>query len=333
MRYHLSHILDNLLRKLTFVQGNDSDSTHKMNSLTNKDKYRAFCETREDIPIFSEPWWLDAVCMDGNWDVCLSEKSGIIQGAMPFYHTTLKGLKVIRMPLLTPYLGVQVFTPSQEQKITTELIQQIPKASYIQLLHHPSLSNWLPFYWAGYKQTTMYTYLLNINNIDTVYSSFRKNLKRNLKKASQELTCQPSEDLELFYRINKATFERQKMPIPYSFEFIKRLDNSLKKHHQRVIFITTNKDETPLAAGYFVWDKQAAYYLAGGHNDHREAMSWTMWHAIQFFSNKVKVFDFEGSMVKNIAHFFNGFGAKATPYHHTFKGKNKIIDILKILKS
>ncbi len=310
-----------------------------MNSLTNKDKYRAFCETRDDIPIFSEPWWLDAVCVDGDWDVCLAGKGGIIQGAMPFYQTTLKGLHVIKMPLLTPYLGVQIFAQPQEekavdeQKITLELILQIPKAAYIQQLHHPNYSNWLPYYWAGFKQTTMYTYLLNIKNTDIVYLGFRKNLKRNLKKASKELTCQSSNDLELFYKINKATFERQKMDIPYSYNFLKNLDINLEKHNRRKIFITTDKDNTPLAVGYFVWDHQAAYYLAGGHSGNREAMSWTMWHAIQFFSNKVQVFDFEGSMVKNIAHFFSGFGATPTPYHHIFKGKNKIIDILKILKS
>lgn len=301
--------------------------------MTNKDKYRAFCETRDDIPVFSEPWWLDAVCVDGEWDVCLVEGNGEIQGALPYYLTSLKGLRVIRMPLLTPYLGVQFFAPSNEQQITAELIKQLPKTSYTQQLHHPSFLNWLPFHWANFKQTTMYTYLLDIKNTDTVYSGFRKNLKRNLKTAAKELTCQSSDNLELFYKINQATFERQKMAIPYSYDFLKKLDTHLKAQQRRKIFVTIDKDNTPLAAGYFVWDNQAAYYLAGGHTGNREAMSWTIWHAIQHFSNIVQVFDFEGSMVKNIAHFFSGFGAQPTPYHHTFKGKNKIIDILKILKS
>jgi len=309
--------------------------------LTNKDKYKAFCETRDDIPIFSEPWWLDSVCVDGDWDVCIYDKNDTILGALPYYLSKIKGLSVIRMPKFTPYLGVQFFysdnLPDNKknklaQKITLELIEQLPKVAYTQQIHHPNFSNWLPFYWASYKQTTMYTYRLNINNINIVHASFRKNLKRNLKNVSKTLSCQESNDVALFYKINKATYSRQRMNTPYSFDFLKKLDTALAQRNQRKIFITYNQEKEAVAAGYFIWDNNTAYYLAGGHTGNREAMSWTMWHAIQYFSSRVPVFDFEGSMIKNIAHFFSGFGATPVPYHHITKGKNKLIDILKILK-
>jgi len=45
--------------------------------MTNKDKYSQFCAEHRDIPIFSQPWWLDAVCSD-SWDVILIERNNKI---------------------------------------------------------------------------------------------------------------------------------------------------------------------------------------------------------------------------------------------------------------
>ncbi len=38
--------------------------------MTNKEKYQAFCE-HTYVPIYSKPWWMDAVCGPENWDVWL----------------------------------------------------------------------------------------------------------------------------------------------------------------------------------------------------------------------------------------------------------------------
>ena len=45
--------------------------------MTNKEKYYTFCDIEKTIPIFSQAWWLDAVCGD-DWDVCLVEKGNEI---------------------------------------------------------------------------------------------------------------------------------------------------------------------------------------------------------------------------------------------------------------
>lgn len=44
----------------------------------NKSKYRNLCAVEKNIPIFSQDWWLDAVCGEENWDVIIIEKGGII---------------------------------------------------------------------------------------------------------------------------------------------------------------------------------------------------------------------------------------------------------------
>ena len=310
--------------------------------MTNKDKYSVFCETRDDIPVFSEPWWLDAVCVDGDWDVCIYEEKGHILGVLPYYKTTYFGFQVIRMPKLTPYLGIQFTYPQNlspekryhyEQKITSKLIDQLPKVFFSQQIHNPKFLNWLPFYWAGFKQTTKYSFIFNIQDTRQIYSSFRRNLKRNLRIGAKTMHCEKSGSLKLFYSLHEKTFQRQGLKVPYTFDFLLKLDSILQKKKQRIIFATSNQSGETIATGYFVWDKENVYFLMSGRlNSNRVALSWTIWHAMQYFSPKVKYFDFSGSIIKNFAMFNNKFTSSMLPYHHITKGSNKLIDILKLLK-
>jgi len=67
--------------------------------------YRAFCASHPGIPIFSQPWWLDAVC-PGEWDLILIEKNRKIAAVFPYYKTKIKRIFThIGMPPLTQKLG------------------------------------------------------------------------------------------------------------------------------------------------------------------------------------------------------------------------------------
>jgi hypothetical protein len=53
--------------------------------MTNKERYRKFCATHAVVPVFSNPFWLDAVAE--NWDVALiseSENESSIIAALPY---------------------------------------------------------------------------------------------------------------------------------------------------------------------------------------------------------------------------------------------------------
>ncbi|MDR0845251.1 MAG: GNAT family N-acetyltransferase, partial [Tannerella sp.] len=60
-----------------------------------KDAYHTLCRTEESIPIFSQEWWLDAVCGESNWDVLLTEENNRVQAAWPLY-MPLRG--IVTMP-------------------------------------------------------------------------------------------------------------------------------------------------------------------------------------------------------------------------------------------
>ncbi|MDZ7795656.1 MAG: hypothetical protein U5N56_00800 [Candidatus Marinimicrobia bacterium] len=102
---------------------------------SNKARYMDFCKTKENISIFSQYWWLDAVCGADNWDVIIIEKGGKVAATMPYYFVNKKGVKHILMPLLTQTLGPYIVYPSNqkyenrlsfEKEVLTKIINQLP---------------------------------------------------------------------------------------------------------------------------------------------------------------------------------------------------------------
>ena len=112
------------------------------------------------------------------------------------------------------------------------------------------------------------------------------------------------------------------MKLPYSKDFVKRLDNLCEEHNARKIFFAQDENGITHAAIYIVWDENSAYYLMGSSDpDLRNsgANGFCMWEAIKHAAKVTKRFDFEGSMIEPIERLFRGFGAIQMPYFHITK--------------
>ena len=66
--------------------------------MTDKEKYIQLCDNETSIPIFSMPWWLDAVCGRDNWDSVIHEKGGKVIAAWPFVLKSRFGMRTIGCP-------------------------------------------------------------------------------------------------------------------------------------------------------------------------------------------------------------------------------------------
>tara|TARA_B100000674_G_C37219094_1_gene636107 strand:+ start:204 stop:386 length:183 start_codon:yes stop_codon:yes gene_type:complete len=53
--------------------------------MSDKDKYKHYTKNNNDIPIYSSPWWLDAVCEIGSWNVIIFEKNNNLIAALPYF--------------------------------------------------------------------------------------------------------------------------------------------------------------------------------------------------------------------------------------------------------
>lgn len=313
--------------------------------MTNKEKYRLLCKNEPSIPIFSKDWWLDSVAGDA-WDVVLVEKGDQILASLPYTMRQRYGLNVISQPALTQTLGPWLRPStakyarrlSQEKDLLQKLFEQLPRFAHYQQNWHCTRTNWLPLYWLGYEQTTRYTYRLeDLSSEEQIWGEMEANIRTDVRKASNKegVKVRTDLDIEAFLTLNEKVFARQNMALPYTRDFVRRLDKAAAQNQARKIFIAEDEQGRHHAGVYLIWDDNTAYYLMGGGDpDLRNsgATSLCMWEAIQFAATVTKSFDFEGSMIEPVERFFRGFGAVQTPYFAISKTNSKLLKTYRFLQ-
>lgn len=301
-----------------------------------------FIDKSSNCSIFSKTFWLKSVCEKVDFLVC-EENKRIIGGiALPSTRGNL-----YRMPKLTPQLGVMISIQdekakyssriSKEMDIISTLIDNLPKFNQFDYNFSYDFTNYLPFIWKKFKVHVKYTYVLeDLTDLDKVYSNFQYDIKYAIKKAIKcNITISDKFNIEDFYYINKKTFERQNIEIPYTLEFLRNLDKSLEEKCARKMLFALNEENKIIAGIYLIYDKNSTYYLMGGADPefrHTEAQTLLIWEGIKFAGSVSKKFDFEGSMVKNIERSFRGFGGTQKLLYNVYKS-NFLAEIgMKILK-
>jgi hypothetical protein len=289
--------------------------------------------------IFQQPWWLDAVA-PGCWNAVEIGKEGEITARLPYVVKKRYGLTILGMPQLTQTLGPWIKSSellphkqlALQKELFTEIIEQLPPHDYFNQNFHYSFTNWLPFYWKGFQQTTRYTYVIeDLSDHDRIWSGFKDKTRSEVRKAEKKVVCRSGDEIEKFLDINTITFERQGLKPQYSREFVRRLDEACAKHNARHIFFAEDAQGRLHAAVYIIWDNSSAYYLMGGADPELRssgANSLLMWEAIKFASGVTKQFDFEGSMLMNVEQFFRTFGGAQKAYFqilHMNKGMRMLM--------
>jgi hypothetical protein len=313
--------------------------------ILNKERYRCLCKSEKSIPIFSQDWWLDSACGD-NWDVCLFEDSTGIIAVLPFFksYNRFGMLSIVGSPhsqYLGPWMRSNSLSATKklalEKKVFSYLIDSLPEYSLFCQNMHYNYTNWLPFYWKDFSQTTRYTYIIkDLSNLSLVYSNFTSSYRNKIKNANEKLLVSDNLSLEEFYRLNKMTFDRQGIEIPYTFEFLKRRDDVLIRENRRKIFFARDSQDRIHSAIYLIWDNQSSYLHMVGEDPtlrNSGAGIFLVWHAIQYTSEilKLDVFDFEGSMIEKVEHVRRDFGAVQVPYFELSKVTSKILKLKSIL--
>ncbi len=311
--------------------------------MTNKERYRAFCEQEKGLPIFSQAWHLDVVTEDGEWDVALVIKSGNVVASYPYFLKQNGPFKYITQPLYSklmgPYITTEFNTAKHENSILKELIEQLPDVAAIEQNFHYSFTNWLPFYWAGFQQTTAYTYVLEgLNDLDKIYSNLDRHYRNKvIPTAKEKLRITTDRSLEDFHRVFSLSFQRQNLASPLSLDYLKKYDAVMAANQAREIFFAVDKQDQIHSVLYLVWDGRSSYYhLAGDDPALRKSGSgiFLTWKAIEYTQQVLglDVFDFEGSMIPGIEKVRRKFGAQQMPYFFVSQMNSKSFAFLRWVK-
>jgi len=297
----------------------------------------------ESAPIFFQPWWLEAVA-PGLWDYAVARKGEEITGIFAYTAKRKAGCwRLLEMPPLTPWLGPWLRPSaakyanrlSEEKEVLSELIAALPPFANLDMNFPPHLTNWLPFYWQGFHQTTCYTYRFEETaDPKALWDETRPNIRTDVRKAEKVVKVKITDDLDQFLRVNRLTFERQGKPLPYAEATLREMDRQCAQRSARRILIAEDAQGRIHAGVYLVTDAKTVYYLMGGGDPELRnsgATSLLVWKAIEWASETARAFDFEGSMVEPIERFVRSFGARQTPCFSILKSNSFMVGFYRAL--
>lgn len=311
-----------------------------MNRETRKTQYLKLVEQGKIDSLFLQPWWLDAT---GPWDVSLALRNEQIIGAMPFAVGKKWGISYLGMPALTHHIRIWMERPNdisdhkwltREKQIIWSLIEDLPPHGYFSLVFEEnSFDNWLPFHWKGFRQEMRYTFVIDRADDETLSGRINSSYKKKIRKAAVMIRIERDIDNTVFHDMCRKTYQRQGIPVPYSFDIFCKIDQAVTKNNAGIKFGAYNGSGKLIAVSSLLWDEHKAYYYLSGDDDEgresgasillcREAIR------IAFEERKVETFDFCGSMIEPITEIRRQFGARTVPLMKIFKANYKWLDIL-----
>ena len=277
-----------------------------------REYYVRALQMQEITLLYSQPWWLDATCGDGQWNVYEfknSDAAGI--ALLPFLSTTIRGLKAMITPPMTQWLPLIKTTVSPDRPLQpiNELRDQYSIVD-VSIKPDPVIEPDT----SKFRINLKYSYITE-GRLEHVLSKYNENLRRNLREAQEKFVITESADLDAFIQLCQTTYRQRKTKPPsWILDVLPNAYHALIKHGKGNLKFAMF-DHQPVAAILTGWDDSACYYLAGGRiadpsgaSAHALLLDDAIKHAVE----RKLSFDFEGSMHPGIANFFQSFGA--TPY-------------------
>lgn len=273
---------------------------------------------------------METVCQGKQWDVLLKEDDGDICGAMPFLYGKKMGLKYILQPQLTPWSGPWLrhgmdFTGQQNTLGTLADALRDQKASLCMQCFSPEITDWQPFHWRGFRQTTRYTYRIPLlDDIDALYRDAPRLRRRYDKGVEAECFVDPTLSLDEFVPFHVAYYKQKGQSDLIPGDLMRRVITSSCIRKQGLLWGLRQRSDNKLMAAWFVaFDDQCGWslLLALSKEAPHGAMSFLIWQVLRHLSTLTRSFDFEGGMDYNLAYFYNSFGATQTPYHCVYHSR------------
>lgn len=320
------------MREENIVKSNDEKESLKQ-------LYMSFCE-KIYTPIFSQPWWLDVMCGEGNWDVWLYIKGTTVLAAMPYYLEKRGDYRYITKAPLTQNNGLLILYPlNQKQVARAHFEEEIACAAdqYIQSLgvdvyeqqFHYGYTNFLPFFWNGYTSIPRVTYVIeNTRDMNSVEKHISSKYRSVIRKGRRSIARFSSISPEKFFYEHEKIFLRQKKQSPISFSTWMKLFGVCDNRNAGQILAAQAEDGTILSLAFFVWDSESVYLLLGGPVPEYATLDTfdaLVYEGIMLASKKGLKFDFEGSVIRAINHSFREYGGEAKLYFRIRKIFNPAI--------
>lgn len=294
----------------------------------NQDTYYRIAEAHH-LPVFNEPWWLDSVA-PGSWHLVGScDENFLSYAVMPVYAQKSWLLPIYMMPSLTPHFKIIHQNLENNVHHLDTLTRQL-RRSLVSL--NISNQSWIVnrIRNAGFHQQTRYSYFTDFSKESSrnVVKQWKNNVRKKLGKAKQELVIEIEADLEELHQMLERSGRAN-----FSFDIWSRLDAALEKYQRTSKLVARDRHRMIHGFIYLVWDHKSIYSLITGRD--RKAMAGTMSvlfeQAMTMALHQNKIFDFEGSMIPNVAKQFMQFASSLRSFDHIYGSKYLVLNRLMFL--
>ena len=290
--------------------------------MSQKAAYAEFCATAPDLPVFMEPWYLDALCEAyGTWEVIVLRRGERIVAAWPYFVKRKFGIRYSVPPPFCKYVGPYFLPPYRaDQRVVAELTELFPTFGAVEVSTHPELHDWTPFYQNNWTQTTRYTYRIRQEDWPDWEKNLPKKVRKRLQQVRESVFVETVENYGQLYELFSESFDRKNIPVPLSHDHLRSVDTALQSHHRRKIFLARDAAGTVHGMSYVCWDKRCTYVLFSGNpqigrQSHANYILIERTLKFAFEENYSDYYDFLGSMLSGVVERNRKMGGRRTSYH------------------
>jgi hypothetical protein len=273
--------------------------------------------------VFHERWWLDAVTQ-GRWHAAEVRSHGRLAGWMPYALSRHRGFTVSVMPPLTHLLGpvvdAGIGSPNTQWMrrlgICQELAAQLPRVALFSQTFHPDGGDLVPFQSRGFESFVQFTAEVSPDEEAALWSRFRDKTRNVIRRAQEHCRIEAMEDPHEFVRFYQGNLARAGERSYFDTRLLAPLFAAAHSRRQARILTAREPGGRPLAAVFYVWDRQRVWYFLSTRDPlsaNNGAVSLLVWRGMQIAAQQRAVFDFDGVAGEGAARFYGAFGATFRP--------------------
>ena len=274
-----------------------------------KTKWDHCIETSANGLIYAYSFYLDT--MSKNWDALILDDYSVV---MPLTWNKKFGIYYLYQPFFAASLGI--FGNDISEETVKAFLDSIP-AKFKYWDFYLNRNN--VFSIAGYDLYERRNFILNLQkNYDHLSAHYSKSHIRNIKRAKDSgNVVQKNIPLADVITLAKEQSKDFSPVTEKDYENFSLLFSVLKqKNHAATYGVLSTQQELVASCVYFFSHNRAYYILVGNHPNGRTsgASHLMIDYFIKEYAGENLLLDFEGSDIKNLAWFYESFGASEEKY-------------------
>ncbi len=297
------------------------------------------------VPAFNSFAWQKNVHPVGLKVFGIFEDDEQLIGTFHLHFEKKMGFTFIKTPHYMPSIGLVYDNRTQNEanslsfnkKVIDKVCEFIQSLSYgvVSIALPPFVIDTQPFFWNKFKVIPNYTYRLNLGlSAEDIEKRFSPEHRNSIKKAAKDgVEVKPCNDYAIIKKMILKTFEQKGERV--NENNINDILFKIANPENSFAFAAWLNGEV-IAATFCLYDTKCCYYLLGGYSSdskqHGAGASCVHNSILKAKQLNIPLFDFEGSMIKDVERYFRSFGGDLVPYYTINKAKLPFEMILKLIK-